>query len=213
MPLQNRVNPTGEIVAASWRGLFTGNRGCLHDAAGRLGAARWRHANWVCCLTEFRGRHRDPMPPGRWTALFFWDEPCALAAGHRPCGECRRADYRRFFASWEVAGLPGSGPKERDRVLHEARIGADRRQRRFHARAASLPDGVLVLENGVPALLWHGHLWPWRDGYHAPAVVPSSDLEVLTPWPTIEVLRAGYAVTPWFGAEPDPPAARRPAGR
>ena len=93
MPLQNRVTPFGEITAQPWRGALMGNRGILHDAQGRLGTARWRHNNWVCCVTEFRGRHRAPMPPPgsptRYTALFFRDEACALAAGHRPCAECR----------------------------------------------------------------------------------------------------------------------------
>ena len=113
MPLQNRVTPFGEITDQPWRGGLMGNRGILHDSQNKLGAARWRHNNWVCCVTEFRGRQRAPMPakgaPTRYTALFFWDEPCALAAGHRPCAECRNADYRRFKTAWLAAGLPRSG--------------------------------------------------------------------------------------------------------
>lgn len=200
MPHQNRVLPTGEIVAAPWRGAFTGNRGCLHDAAGRLGAARWRHANWVCCLTEFCGRHRPIMPPGRWTALFFWDEAVALAAGHRPCGECRHADYRRFMAAWEAAGLPGAGPAARDRVLHRARVTRDRRQVTHRAEAGRLPDGVFLRHEGRVALLWQGMLRPWREaGGYAGAVVPGDGaVEVLTPAPVVAVLRAGYAVAPRF---------------
>ena len=109
-PLQNRVTPFGEIVSAPWRGALMGNRGCLHDGDGHLGVRRWRHQHWVCCLTAFRGRVRDPMPAGRWTALFFWDEAVALAAGHRPCGQCRYVDYQRFKSAWQDAGLPGSRP-------------------------------------------------------------------------------------------------------
>ena len=36
MPLQNRVTPLGELVADPARGLVYGNRGCLHDAEGRI---------------------------------------------------------------------------------------------------------------------------------------------------------------------------------
>jgi hypothetical protein len=35
MPLQNRVTPWGEIVTTPARGLFMGNRGCLHDGQRR----------------------------------------------------------------------------------------------------------------------------------------------------------------------------------
>jgi hypothetical protein len=33
MSLQNRVTPFGEIIATPERGLFTGNRGIIHDPA------------------------------------------------------------------------------------------------------------------------------------------------------------------------------------
>ncbi|MBK0400332.1 hypothetical protein H0I76_14120 [Limibaculum sp. M0105] len=198
MPHQNRVLPTGEIVAAPWRGAFTGNRGCLHDAGGRLGAVRWRHQNWVCCLTAFRGRWRPIMPPGRWTALFFWDEAAALAAGHRPCGECRHADYRRFMAAWEAAGLPGRGLVERDRVLHRARVTRDRRQVTHRAEAGKVPDGAFIRADGVVALAWRGAAIPWDGGYGAPAPLPDGMVEVLTPVPVVAVLRAGYELSPAF---------------
>ena len=80
MPLQNRVTPTGEIVADPARGTLMGNRGCLHTPDRRLGAARWRSKLWICCLLDFKGVRRDPMPPGRWTALFFLDEATAFAS-------------------------------------------------------------------------------------------------------------------------------------
>lgn len=195
MTLQNRVTPTGEIVAEPWRGQFTGNRGCLHDADGRLGPRRWRHQNWVCCLTEFRGRHRPVMPPGRWTALFFWDEAAALAAGHRPCGECRRADYLRFMEYWRAAHLPGDGPRAVDRHLHRARVRRDRSQVRYHAASASLPDGAFVLlENGSPALVrdGRGHPLEPRLGGYGMAVALPGEVTVLTPRPIVAVLAAGY---------------------
>ncbi len=41
-PLQNRVTPTGDIVAVPPRGIFTGNRGIIHDPATRtLLKKRW----------------------------------------------------------------------------------------------------------------------------------------------------------------------------
>ena len=95
-PLQNRVLPTGEIVADPARGLFMGNRGCLHGSDRRLGGVRWRSKLWICCTLVWRNVRRDPMPPGRWTALFFLDEATALAAGHRPCAYCRRPDYLSY---------------------------------------------------------------------------------------------------------------------
>ncbi|MGC1286245.1 MAG: hypothetical protein WA895_25305, partial [Streptosporangiaceae bacterium] len=92
-PLQNRVTPEGEIVADPARGTLMGNRGCLHRADRTLGVTRWRSKMWICCVLRWRDVRRDVMPPGRWTALFFLDEATALAAGHRPCGYCRRVAY------------------------------------------------------------------------------------------------------------------------
>ncbi len=220
MPLQNRVTPFGEIVAQPWRGRLMGNRGCLHDAegeagggvGGRIGTRRWRTQAWIACLTDFRGRQRQPMPPGRWTALFFWDEAAALAAGHRPCGECRRADYRRFMAAWAAAGLPGgpggggnSGPRIVDRHLHRHRVTRRRQQVRFEAAASDLPDGTFVqlpTAPGQPMLLWQERLWhlsPTGGGYLA-AGSPPERVTVLTPRPIVETLAAGYE--PMIGALP-----------
>lgn len=198
MSLQNRVLPTGEITRAPWRGAMMGNRGCLHRPDRTLGVARWRHANWVCCVTEFRGRHRLPMPPPGsptvWTALFFWDEASAFAAGHRPCGECRNADYRRFRRLWEEAGLPAGGAGAIDKALHAARVTRDRRHVSHMAEAGSLPDGVFLRLDGVPGLLARGAFHPWREagGYGPPAPGPRGEVEVLTPAPVVTVFRAGF---------------------
>ena len=200
MPLQNRVTPTGEITAQPWRGSLMGNRGILHDDDLKLGAARWRHKNWVCCVTEFRGRHRLAMPPPgsatRYTALFFWDEACALAAGHRPCAECRNADWRRFKAAWAVAGLPGWAAADIDRVLHAARVTRTRRQVTFDADLATLPDGVFLTRDAeaAPLLKWQERLWRWSpEGYADAGVRPVGTVRVLPPAPTVAVIRAGYA--------------------
>jgi len=120
--LQNRVTPFGEIVATPARGLSMGNRGILHDDRRRLGRRRWTHKAWICCVTEFRGRRRQVMAPGRYTELFFLDEAVALAAGHRPCFECRRAAANAFAACW------GGEPRapDMDRVLHAERLAGNR---------------------------------------------------------------------------------------
>ena len=207
MPHQNRVTPFGEITAAPWRGAWTGNRGCLHDAERKLGVRRWRHQNWVCCGLEFRGRHRDIMPPNRWTALFFWDEAVALTAGHRPCGECRYKDYHRFMDAWRVAGLPGRNPREVDKHLHANRVTRKREQVRHEAAVRDLPDGTFFMVpegEHMPMLWWQDemHHLSLADGrYYAAGVAPET-VTVLTPKPMVEVLRAGYVPQVGLGQDP-----------
>ena len=198
MPRQNRVLPTGEIVAAPFRGTLMGNRGILHDAEGRLGRARWRHKAWIACLVSFKGRRRPVMAPNRYTELFFPDEAVALAAGHRPCFECRRRDLVRFLDAWVRAhGTRPSAPAL-DAVLHAARIDQrTRRQTTFRARLGDLPDGAFVAgTDGAPALLRDGALHPFRDGrYGAPTDADGTSwVNVLTPEPTVATLAAGYRV-------------------
>jgi len=196
MPLQNRVLPTGEIVAAPWRGRLMGNRGCLHQHDGTLGRARWRSKAWISCVLAFRGRWRAPMPPGRYTALFFADEAAALAAGHRPCGECRLAAHVAFKAAWAAAGLPGRRAAEIDAHLHAARVGPDSAPLRHKAQPGDLPDGAFVLSpeaDGAPCLLMDGALHPLEDGaYLAARPTPAVPVTVLTPLPILATLAAGY---------------------
>src|SRR5262244_4115988 len=136
MPLQNRVTPAGEIVADAGRGLMMGNRGCLHGRDRQLGASRWRSKLWICCVLEWKGVRRDPMPPGRWTALFFLDEATALAAGHRPCAYCRRADYDAFAEACRRAHGARLRASEMDAILHVERVDSrTRRQRTRLVRA------------------------------------------------------------------------------
>lgn len=201
MALQTRVTPFGEITAAPWRGTLMGNRGCLHGPDGRLGRARWRGKGWVSCRLEFRGRWRPVMPPPgaptRYTALFFWDEVTALAAGHRPCGECRHSDHQRFRAAWEGAGLPGNSAREIDAVLHAARIGPGRAPSRTPARLEDLPDGAMAVTDEAPAtalLRWAGGWLRWTDPGYAPHPDPRpGPCRLLTPRPVVDVLAAGYA--------------------
>lgn len=197
MPLQNRVTPTGEIVANPARGLLMGNRGCLHNPDRRLGVSRWRSKMWISCVLVWRDVRRDVMPPGRWTALFFLDEATALAAGHRPCGYCRRADYMSFAQLWRTAQGLAERPRayEMDAQMHAERV--DRRTRHQLTRPASidtLPDGVMVRQQDTVALLTGGKLLPWSfTGYGAPmSVARGTTVELLTPPSIVAVLAGGY---------------------
>ena len=196
-PLQNRVTPLGEIVAVQARGTFMGNRGVLHDADKNLGAARWRHTHWVTCLLSYHGRRRTLMTPHRYTELFFLDEAVALAAGHRPCGECRRERYRAYMGLWDAqcGDLAPARPKDIDRALHAARIDANtKRQVRFEAAIATLPDGTFIIRNEAPMLVRGDKLFAYTPaGYAAPQPRPGREtVTVLTPEPNVRILRAGY---------------------
>ena len=154
MPLQNRVTPFGDLIADPARGLVYGNRGCLHDAQGRI---RRHHATrrWIACRLRFRGWHRSPlMAPGRFTELFFLDEATAFAAGHRPCALCRREDYNRFGAIWAELHDGEAGADAIDARLHSERFddGA-RAQRRHRGALEDLPDAAFVLRDGEPWLV------------------------------------------------------------
>jgi len=195
--LQNRVAPTGEIVAVPARGTIMGNRGCIHRPDRTLGAARWRSKAWIACRLEFKGRHREPMPPGRWTALFFLDEATALAAGHRPCAECRRDDFNAFAEAWRESRGLRHRPRahEMDAVLHAERIDSrTRRQRTTRVRVGDLPEGAMVRVHGVVGLLLDGSVLPWSfDGYASPKGVDrAAETEVLTPASTVAAIAAGY---------------------
>lgn len=192
MPRQNRVQPDGQIIAHPARGMFMGNRGILHDGAGRLGQARWRHPHWITCLTTFKGRQRPLMAPGRYTELFFLDEAVACAAGHRPCAECRRADWLLFRDRW--AGLFGAADAASiDRALHKARLTPDRQQRHHMAPAETLPEGAFVIWQDRPHLVTVPGLRPYAAaGYGAPLPRPDGPLTVITPEPLVQVMAAGW---------------------
>ena len=194
MPLQNRVLPTGEIVADPGRGLMMGNRGCLHGQGRELGVTRWRSKMWICCVLDWRGRRRDPMPPGRWTALFFLDEATALAAGHRPCAYCRRADFLDFAGAWQAARRlgPGRGPRRWTRSCTPSGSIAAAGSAPTRPPAADLPDGVLVRVGGRAGLLLAGQLRPWSSsGYGAPCATALTVAEVLTPPSIVAAIAAG----------------------
>ena len=192
MTLRNRVTPRGEIVAHPARGTMMGNRGGrLHDDARRLGPRRWASRAWICCEVAFRGRRRTVMGAG-YTELFFLDEAVALAAGHRPCAECRRAAFVAFRDAFARANGPARAPGI-DAALHPARVRRDRSQVTARRAMAEVPDGAFVVAGG-PALVRGDAILPWGpEGYGAPAPRPTGTVEVLTPEPTVGALRAGYA--------------------
>jgi hypothetical protein len=209
VPLQNRVLPTGEIIADPARGLMMGNRGCLHGQGRELGISRWRSKAWICCVLDWKDVRRDPMPPGRWTALFFLDEATALAAGHRPCGYCRRSDFLAFAAAWQAAQRLARRPRvgELDAILHGERVDRTRRQVTRTMDAAELPDGVMIRAGGDVGLLIGGRLRAWSlTGYGAAAAV-SGPVEVLTPPAIIAAIAAGYQPMVHPTASPESPPA------
>jgi hypothetical protein len=209
MPKQNRVSPFSEFEATSARGLLMGNWGILHDDQGVLGPSRWGHKNWVACTLSFKNRRRRIMAPGKYTELFFCDEAVSLAAGHRPCAECRRSDYNWFMTAWQTAFALSALPKapEVDRALHSARVDRDKRQIRVSGPIGGLPDGSMICLPDAPRaawLTWKGHLHRWsHEGYTERRTLPvGADAIILTPEPSLRVLAAGYlpSVHPSAGA-------------
>ena len=196
MPRQNRVTPLGELVAAPARGLVYGNRGCLHDAAGRIRRG-YAGRRWIACRLTFRGWRRHPLlQPGRFTELFFLDEATAFAAGHRPCALCRRADYDRFLAIWRAHHPGALGADAIDARLHAERQDARTRARRLHAASLDeLPDRAFVLLEDAPWLVLGSEILRWTpSGYAARRPRPGADRATLliTPPSLLPVLRADW---------------------
>jgi hypothetical protein len=195
MPLQNRVTPTGDIIATPHRGLFTGNRGIIHDPATRtLLRRRWASQAWLTCVCEFRGRRREVMGGRSWTELFFLDEATALAAGHRPCFFCRRDDANRFRAAWEEGnGVARVRAHDIDAVLHRERLSGGKK--RLHPRTMpleELPDGAMVQQGTESFLMVRGRALLWSPAGYRQAPNAPPDAMLLTPPSTLRALSAGY---------------------
>lgn len=192
MTLQNRVTPLGELVADPARGLVYGNRGCLHDDAGRI--RRFSAVKrWIACRLEFRGWLRRPLlQPGRFTELFFLDEATSLAAGHRPCALCRHGDYTRFVELWRALHPADRGADAIDVRLQAERIDGGRHRRRLHhAALEALPDGAFVLHDDEPWLVLGAELLRWTPaGYTERLTRPSGRVLVVTPPSLVEIMRA-----------------------
>lgn len=210
MPLENRVDPFGAVRAVPERGLFTGNRGVIHDPATKtLLKKRWALQAWIICECEFRGRRREPMGRNRpggpdgaglagWTELFFLDEVTALSAGHRPCFHCRRGRAADFVRRFGVAfGIAGPRAPMLDRRLHKERLAAGGKARAVQPdELAELPDGAMIADGSKACALRDGTALPWSfGGYGRPvglAELAGNPLTLLTPPTTVAVLRQGY---------------------
>ncbi|MGL4281586.1 MAG: hypothetical protein ACRCS0_14575 [Albidovulum sp.] len=193
MPRRNRVTPEGWIIADPARGTLTGNRGILCDESGAL-CRTSQHRAWISCVLEWKDNRQPLSSAHRWTPLFFLDEAVALAAGHRPCATCRRADYNRFRAAW-AAGSTLPSAKAMDAALHAARVRPRLRTKVTHeVDITVLPDGAFIRWQDNPALVLGDRLLPWTPaGYLAGQQRPASGkVTVLTPAPVIAVLKAGY---------------------
>lgn len=198
MTLQNRVTPFGELAIDRARGLLMGNRGGrFHRDDRTLGGRRWASPQWICCMLSFKGRRRDVWRRS-YTELFFLDEVTALAAGHRPCFECRRREAEHFAALFADA-KPNSvrsraSAPAMDAVLHRERL--DGKAKRLHRRNIdALPDGAMFALCGEAYAVRGGDLLRWSSsGYRE--IEPrrhALDVDVLTPPSILAALAKGYA--------------------
>jgi hypothetical protein len=172
---QNRVTPFGTIEDLPGRGTLMGNRGIL------TGNRRWATKAWIACVLEFRGWRASDS---KYTPLFFLDEATSLAAGHRPCALCRRADHRRFRDAWGTTPLP-----EIDATLHDQRTGP-----RPVVPASDLAPGAMVaVAEQAFLVVDDGGMRPWSmaAGYGEVVAVPST-VTLLTPPSLLDVLWRGY---------------------
>lgn len=196
MPLQNRVTPFGEIIAAPERGLFTGNRGIIHDPDTKtLLRRRWTTKAWITCTLDWKGVRRRPMSGRSWTELFFLDEATALAAGHRPCFYCRRDRALAFRNAWaEGQGIAPPSAPAMDAVLHGERLDESRRKKLHPLNGAieDLPDGTMIAAGGAAYSMVGGRPLSWTaEGYRAVYTLPPID-GLLTPPSTVRALAARY---------------------
>ncbi|HEX8078966.1 MAG TPA: hypothetical protein VF557_02015 [Jatrophihabitans sp.] len=200
-PMRNRVTPWGNIVAIEQRGAWLGNRGILHEGTD---VVRFHRSDlWIICRLQYRDWRLAQWQPGHFTVLYFYDEAVALAAGHRPCALCRRADYNAFRTALTnrpgeaaAAGQPGLPlAKELDRQLHQERIVRGSHRRRLHPmRWSTLPAGSFIALDGQPGLVLADSVRPWSpQGYRDPLPRPrTGTAEVITPPSTVAALRGGY---------------------
>jgi hypothetical protein len=193
VPLQNRVDPFGELIATPARGTMYGNRGGhFHRDDKTLGLRRWASRQWICCVLSFKGRRHNVWGPG-YTGLFFLDEVTALAAGHRPCFECRRADAKAFAEAWARAKkIAEPYAPEMDIVLQNERL--EGREKRTHAFPfEKLPDGAFVTLDDAAYAVRGDKLLRWSpSGYTEARSRPCGTRTVLTPPSIVAALLAGY---------------------
>jgi len=199
MPHQNRVTPTGELIATSARGTLMGNRGRLHTPERKI-VRSWQLKAWITCLLEFKERHRPIMPPNSYTELFFLDEVTAFAAGHRPCAECRRQDFRRFKELWTAANpnlVTGQSIKNIDEVLHQERVSKNGTNLLYDDLLKNLANGTMFM---LPKIanqyfgLKKNKVFKWTpQGYEShPTISGETSVRVLTPRSVVKTFAQGY---------------------
>jgi len=196
MPLQNRVDPFGLIHAVPDRGTLMGNRGgCFHTDEKTLKPTHWKTRQWITCVLDFKNRQRELMSDGHYTELFFLDEVTALAAGHRPCYECRYADAKRFREALVQSGVFRYRPKASDlsdAIAGEIQAVLKGKSEREQVVVADLPDGAMYTTGAAAFLKWNGRAYPWSfAGYGAAQALPDHAVR-LTPHITCQALAHGY---------------------
>jgi hypothetical protein len=194
MPLQNRVNPCGEICFSETRGAFTGNRGVIHNEKQQI-VRHFKVKRWIICLLKYKHYQRKVMTPNRWTELFFLDEATALAAGHRPCTFCQRQRSIEFREHWmnanqEFFGISDIKVDAIDNILHEERMSI----KKPFLQIDSVPDGVFVEFNEKIFLVFNEKLFQWTfSGYRASVEKPKDEfLKILTPMSSVRAIRNGF---------------------
>ncbi|HET7002858.1 MAG TPA: hypothetical protein VFI33_16145 [Puia sp.] len=198
-PLQNRVDPFAQLIRTSARGAWMGNRGLIHNEHQQI-IRPFRLKAWITCLLEFKDRHRAVMTPNLYTELFFLDEATAFSSGHRPCAECRRADFNLFKAAW-VRGNPlymyntKTPIGEVDEILHRERMNPNGDKSTYREILGELPEGSFIEYNGRPYMIGHSNSvigWTpfgYTDSIYIP---PSTEVSVLTPKSIVNAFRSGY---------------------
>ena len=205
MPLQNRVTPFGDIITTPDRGMFTGNRGILHNDHQQL-IKNYTLKAWITCRLNYRNIKREVMKGRKWTELFFLDEASAFAAGHRPCAFCRNEAYKLFKKIWLAENhsffvIENESVKTIDNILHLERMTSDRKKKTHPYQLHELPDGTIFARTEEinadyrKAYLWYGKkAWLWNSfGYSKPEIPLLDEMvNALTPPSIVRCFRNGY---------------------
>jgi hypothetical protein len=199
MPLQNRVDPWGQLHAVLARGTLLGNRGIIHNHVREI-VAQWRTKAWITCQLAWKGWRRTIMRPGSWTERFFLNEVTTFAAGHRPCAYCRRARFTEFKTAWLAANpdlIPSATPRIAaiDNILHTERTRRGGEKVTYEEEWQALPDGAMIELNAGAYVLWNQQLLRWSfDGYtqsETPRLSPQR-VRVLAPASIVRMFRLGF---------------------
>lgn len=210
MPLQNRVNPFSNLISTPERGAWTGNRGVIHNERKEI-IKNYAVKYWITCVLKYKNARRNVMTPNRWTELFFLDEATAFASGHRPCGFCRHADFKRFKELWIIANGEQYGLTNKtkmdiiDAIIHQERLDKNGVQKTFKSTLTALPDGTFItLDEMDKAYLWYQqNLYEWSFNGYTKVLQLDKDKEVtvLTPLSYVAVFKAGYVPEVHFSAK------------